>query len=456
LATAAPRQPPVMDRITVNPSLQIVQRGSKTDADPDAADSPTPADGLVLVWRSPHDHQVYSETAHPADLLALKLTVEARDPLDVAAETGVPVGLVDNSVSQAIRRGILLSPPSLIRRAGSFRSPGTKTGLLSAPVFTFQWHITQQCDLSCLHCYDRSLRRSVRLEEGLRMLDQMREFCRAHFVQGQVSFSGGNPLLHPEFLDLYRAAAERGLATAILGNPTPRERLPKIADIQRPAYFQVSLEGLEAHNDRIRGRGHYRRTLAFLDDLRELGVPSEVMLTLTRDNLDQILPLGEVLRERTGAFSFNRLAMFGAGAVLTLPDRDDYAAFLADYLAAMRENPVLGLKDNLFNIALEREHRELFDGCTGYGCGAAFNFMAILPDGEVHACRKFPSPIGHANHETLTEIYHSELASRYREGPSSCGECSLRAACRGCPAVTAGFGGDPFTDRDPFCFRKQR
>ena len=33
---------------------------------------------------------------------------------------------------------------------------------------------------------------------------------------------------------------------------------------------------------------------------------------------------------------------------------------------------------------------EPFGGCTGFGCGAAFNFMAVLPDGEVHACRKVP------------------------------------------------------------------
>jgi len=447
-----------IDRLAVNPSLQLVPTAWRRltcllEVDPANYRPPEPGEEMVLVWQSPRDGRMHTEEALPDDLIALKMVVEETDPLTAAREADIPVAIIDNAIRHAVSRGILLAPLSRIRRPESFQGAETGERLLSAGVFTLQWHITRECDLKCLHCYDRSDRRSVGLAEGLRILDQLRDFCLSHFVRGQVSFSGGNPLLHPEFTALYRAAAQLGLATAILGNPTSAQRLAELTAIQVPAYFQVSLEGLEDHNDRIRGAGHFRRTLGFLDIMRAQGVPSEVMLTLTRENLDQVLPLGDLLRDRTVSFTFNRLAQFGAGAELALPDKEDYAAFLADYLAAMPENPVLALKDSLFNIALEKENLELFDGCAGYGCGAAFNFVALLPDGEVHACRKFPSPIGTLNNATLTEIYHSRAAASYREGSSACKDCALRAACRGCPAVTAGCGGNPLADRDPFCFR---
>jgi selenobiotic family peptide radical SAM maturase len=449
------------DRLVINPSLQIIPtawRGLTGLLDPGAetVQQPEPGEELVLVWKSPHDHQTYCEAALPSDLAAVKMIVEDRDRYAAAREADVPVGCVDNVIRQAVSKGLLLSPPSRIRRPESFRSVDSAEQTLSATVFTLQWHITGECDLNCLHCYDRSDRRSVNRAEGLRILDQMRDFCLSHYVRGQVSFSGGNPLLHPEFLLLYRAAAERGLATAILGNPTSSRQLSEIVAVQMPSYFQVSLEGLEVHNDRIRGSGHFQRTLAFLDIMAELAVPSEVMLTLTRENLAQVLPLGDLLRNRTGSFTFNRLALFGKGADLALPDRDDYTAFLTDYLVAMRDNPVLALKDSLFNTALENENRGLFGGCAGYGCGAAFNFVALLPDGEIHACRKFPSPLGSLDERNLSEIYHSEIAASYREGSLSCQGCRLRAVCRGCPAVTASFGGNPRKDRDPFCFRNRR
>jgi radical SAM protein with 4Fe4S-binding SPASM domain len=88
----------------------------------------------------------------------------------------------------------------------------------------------------------------------------------------------------------------------------------------------------------------------------------------------------------------------------------------------------------------------------GFGCGAAFNFVALLADGEVHACRKFPSLIGNFYQDRLIDIYNSQLARQYRSGSAACIGCHLWPVCRGCPAVTFSNGLDPFTEKDPFCF----
>jgi selenobiotic family peptide radical SAM maturase len=282
-------------------------------------------------------------------------------------------------------------------------------------------------------------------------LDDLRGFCRSQRVSAHVSFTGGNPFLYPHFVEVYRGAVERGLTAAILGNPVSRLRLEEVASLQKPDYFQVSLEGLPAHNDSVRGEGHFAKTLEFLGVLREMGIYSMVMLTLTRDNLDQIIPLGEILRDRADLFTFNRLSPFGEGAALRLPEREMYAAFLEDYLETAKKNPVLGLKDNLLNLVYHRKGEDLFGGCCGYGCGAAFNFLALLADGEVHACRKLPSLLGNVLNLSLKQIYESEAAGRYRAGPQACGSCEIRPVCGGCLAVVQGTGMDPFVDRDPFC-----
>lgn len=448
-----------LKELTVNPALELVAtvwRGLAPWCVSAAPPPPEPESGdeLVLVWCPPTDSAILTEPAEPADLLALKIVAERLDPVAVAEMTGVRSAVIDAALQRAIERGIVLKPASRLRRPPGFHDGSANAHGGEAPAtFTLQWHITQVCDLSCRHCYDRSQRRATTREEGLVILDQMRDFCRTRFVRGQVSFSGGNPFLHPDFATLYRAAAEHGLATAILGNPVPPARLREVLEIQYPVYFQVSLEGLGEHNDHIRGAGHFRRTLEFLDLLRELSVPSEVMLTLTRDNLGEVLPLAEILRDRTDAFTFNRLVPFGEGASLALPSPEDYAAFLRDYLAAAQENPVLALKDSLFNIVLQQEGSQTFGGCAGYGCGAAFNFVALLPNGEVHACRKFPSPIGNIHAASLADIYDSPAANRYRAGSGACSGCLLKPVCGGCPAVTAASGLDPATARDPFCFK---
>ncbi|MBM3853151.1 MAG: selenobiotic family peptide radical SAM maturase, partial [Verrucomicrobia bacterium] len=273
--------------------------------------------------------------------------------------------------------------------------------------FTLQWHLTNACAFHCRHCYDRSPRDELSLAEARRVLGELVDFSRRHRVAPQVCLTGGDPLRYPFFWELYAAIARAGLPVSLLGNPIPRETIERLLQFRPPLYYQISLEGLRPHNDAMRGPGHFDRTIEFLTTARDLGLRTHVMLTLTRANLDQVLPLGEALRLLTCRLTFNRLAQVGEAAHLAAPEREEYVGFLRDYLAARRENPIFGVKDNLLNILRHHFRRPLYPGCTGVGCGAAFNFVALLPDGEIHACRKFPSPIGHLREDTLDACYHS-------------------------------------------------
>jgi radical SAM protein with 4Fe4S-binding SPASM domain len=135
-----------------------------------------------------------------------------------------------------------------------------------------------------------------------------------------------------------------------------------------------------------------------------------------------------------------------------MPPKDKYASFLLRYLKAATKNSTLSLKDNLFNIILYRNNLPLFDGCIGFGCSPVFNTVAVLSDGEVHACRKFPSPIGNINRESLGQIYDSSLAEKYRKGNCACTKCPIKPLCGGCMASIHSHGLDIFKDRDPYCF----
>jgi selenobiotic family peptide radical SAM maturase len=288
------------------------------------------------------------------------------------------------------------------------------------------------------------------------VLDDFYDFCREHHVVGQISFSGGNPMLYSHFDQLYRQAADRGFLTAVLGNPMPPSRIEKMLSIQNPEFYQVSLEGLKAHNDHIRGSGHFDRTIEFLELLGELKIYRMVMLTLTHKNMDQVVELAHQLKGLTELFTFNRLATVGRGAELSALPTEKFPYFLDSYMDAAKKNPIMGLKDNFFNLLKWQRGDCLLDGgCTGYGCGAAFNFVALLPDGEVHACRKFPSIIGNIHQNRLNDIYHGQSARRYRAGSEACKGCPIRPVCGACLAVGFGFGRDIFKEFDPYCFRDQ-
>ena len=413
---------------------------------------------FILVYRHPLTHEKIVRVATESDLLALKMIAEELAPETIMAAGSATSGVIDQVMADGVHNGILLQPQTKIKRSPArifSRSKDRAKEFVSSSFFTLQWHITQECDLHCRHCYDRSSRSPLPLSKGLRILDDLYAFCQTHFIKGQVSFSGGNPLLYPDFTALYRAAVERGLQVAILGNPTDQKVLAELTALKAPVFYQISLEGLSEHNDYMRGSGHFRRSLEFLDLLKNAGIFSMVMLTLTRANLDQVLPLTEILQGHVDLFTFNRLAMVGEGAGLYSVEPEKYRQFLPKYMAAAEKSSFIALKDNLFNIIKQEQGQSWFGGCAGYGCGAAFNFMALLPDGEVHACRKLPSLLGNIFSSDFERIYHSELAERYRQGAESCRDCEIRPVCGGCPAVTYGFDLDIFADKDPYCFLTQ-
>lgn len=447
-------------QISINPAIKILElewknlsamfhaNGEVSGTDPEIGDE------TLLIWLDPDTGEEYIEPAGSEDLLILKMIIESIPAEEIADSGNVPIGAVDQAVERAVQKGLVLLPETGIKRRPDFISNTSafKDQPEKAGVFTLQWHVTQACDLHCKHCYDRSDRSNLDLDQGIRVLDDMRAFCQSRYVGGHVTFSGGNPLLYPHFTELYSSAAERGFSAAILGNPAPGEQIKTLAEISHPTFYQVSLEGLQLHNDSIRGQGHFERVISFLEVLKDLKIYSMVMLTLTKDNFRQVLPLAELLRDLTDHFTFNRLSMVGEGANLRLPSKEEYRDFLDEYMDAVRENPIMGLKDNLLNILRYERGIRTTGGCTGFGCGAAFNFLTLLPDGEVHACRKFPSMLGNIFKDSLANIYDSDLARRYRGGSSSCDSCPIKPSCGGCLASVYSHGMDIFKDRDPHCF----
>ncbi len=452
---------------TINPGLKLFSNSWKHLLDylDGSGQKRSPEKGVeqVMIWPVPGSDRPAARLVTDEDLLVLKIILENLSPEKVAELSGTFSAAINGALLQALEVGIILGPRTKIFRIENPAENHTADqnqripeAFMSSRVFALQWHITQACDLSCRHCYDRSPSEPLGLSREIDILDSLDEFCTTHQVFGQVSFTGGNPLLHPNFHRLYKEASDRGFFIGILGNPASQAEIDSLMAVQPPSFFQMSLEGLETHNDYMRGPGHFQKVAAFLDVLKENDIYSKIMLTLTRENLDQVIDLGKFLQNRTDLFTFNRLSLVGEGANLIMADPADFRNFLGEYFEASRDYPVFDLKDNLFNILLEEKHAPLFGGCTGYGCGAAFNFVSVLATGEVHGCRKFPSPIGDLTRQSLTDIYHSDLARRYRQGAEACQSCKLNPVCRGCLAATYSHGLDVFVDKDPYCFNEHQ
>ena len=69
--------------------------------------------------------------------------------------------------------------------------------------FVLQWHISEVCNLKCLHCYQEH-HTPVQLEfdKLLFILDQYRDFLKKLGIKGHINLTGGEPLCSPHFFTL--------------------------------------------------------------------------------------------------------------------------------------------------------------------------------------------------------------------------------------------------------------
>lgn len=169
------------------------------------------------------------------------------------------------------------------------------------------WNVTQRCNLHCGHCYADSHNRDYEGEltytEGRRLLEDL-----AAFGVPTVLFSGGEPLLRPDLLDLAAAARELGMRTVLSTNGTriDQETARAILDAGF-SYVGVSIDGIGPLNDKLRGsRGAFDGAVGGIRAARAVGLRTGVRFTVHANNRHQ---LGRVF-ELAEAEGVNRLCVY--------------------------------------------------------------------------------------------------------------------------------------------------
>ena len=139
------------------------------------------------------------------------------------------------------------------------------------------------CNITCANCYIESSPTNNRLvylcaREVCDYLDQLED--RDWGVR-EIAFTGGEPFMNPQMIEMAEASLGRGYEVLILTNamlpmmrPAMREGLIRLnAAYPGKLTLRISLDHWSAeHHDTERGKGSFARSLQGMDFLRDAGI----------------------------------------------------------------------------------------------------------------------------------------------------------------------------------------
>ncbi len=184
------------------------------------------------------------------------------------------------------------------------------------------WNAGQRCNLKCVHCYSQSQDRpypdELSTAEGKRLIEDL-----AEFGSPVILFSGGEPLLRNDLLELAERAIGLGLRAVISTNGTLIDermagRLKKIG----LSYVGVSLDGMRETHDRFRGvKGAFDAALKGIRACQEAEIKVGLRFTMNRRNAMDIPLIFDLLEEENiPRVCFYHLVYSGRGSRLRNED----------------------------------------------------------------------------------------------------------------------------------------
>lgn len=338
--------------------------------------------------------------------------------------------------------------------------------------FAFQWHITDECDQRCKHCYIFS-------EDNCKQLDAMDweqmqavvkncgNMCKTYNRLPYFYITGGDPILHPDFWKLLSLLKNKEIPFTILGNPF---HLSDEVCIRLKEYgcqkYQLSLDGMRETHDWFRKPGSFDCTLEKIQCIKNAGIRSVIMTTVSGTNMKEIPNIIDtVVQAGVDIFAFtrycptseekntgilpqeyrnlldicyNKFQKYEAEGCHTYFNRKDHLWTLYEY------------EKGIFKIPENTEKDMIYGGCNCGNC-----HLTILPTGDLYACRRLESKVGNVFEDKIADVWVCDYMESYRDYTKfkKCAKCELLSFCRGCPAVAYGTTGD-FYGADPQCWKE--
>jgi len=155
------------------------------------------------------------------------------------------------------------------------------------------WNVTTRCNQKCKFCFGPECGsiKNISTRDAKKKIEEFRE-------QGveKLVFTGGEPLLRNDILELIKYAKQKKIYTILHTNGLLLT--VELIDKFEPYLDQINLplDGYnEETNDKLRSKGHFIKVMNLMQLLKNIGIKIIISTVVTSENIDGIDKIAKVL-----------------------------------------------------------------------------------------------------------------------------------------------------------------
>jgi len=326
------------------------------------------------------------------------------------------------------------------------------------------WEITLNCNLNCMHCGSKAgyaRENELTTEEGLKLIKDLKKIGAK-----EICFMGGEPLIREDWFELAKEVKKQKMEFLIITNAYSinEEIIKKFVSLD-PYVVSTSLDGGTAKtHDYIRGKkGSFDKVMELLDLSNKAGLPSTVITTVSKINIDELPLIKDILINRNIAWQIQVATPHGRFLKKFALSKEEFYN-LGKYIADLqkkyskKELPLIG--------AHGLGYHSKYIPCLGLypefkGCQAGVTILSIRSNGDVVGCLATQDEFieGNIRKRSITDIWNAPDSFSYNRKwkkeslGENCKDCKHGEVCKGgCLGMSIGMDGKPFNNS--YCFYK--
>lgn len=311
-----------------------------------------------------------------------------------------------------------------------------------------QMEVTFRCNLKCAHCYvvEDKTKEELTFQEITYILDQIHE-------EGcfWLTFTGGDPLIRSDFLDIYTYAKKKGFLITLFTNGTLIT--PEIADYLQeypPFMIDITVNGItpETYESITQVPGSFQGCMRGINFILERELP----LTLKSNGMT--LNREEILKIKEWVYGLEK-AKYRYDSLI-LPKLDG-----SKKPCGLRLSPEEIIDIEATDETMQEEWKRFFQSehelsnpDNLFRCGAGISSFDINPYGELQLCNILRKPNFNLRNGSFREGFYQlfpKIRSAKYQTNSKCKNCRLWYLCPQCPARAELENGNQEAPVDYFC-----